>query len=239
MLNNSEIALLRSAETKLRDKIDWKDSIGESFSSFSLYNALVRLAHSVPSCYGIAEILEEKPEEVLIWCMSVRGGNLELPFQLDKDNKLSVVLDVWNGNSIDHVLELSLNGLKYLNLEYDNNTKMLHQYTYADPHNDDFTHQQQIDVLAFNETSYQEDIANLEERFGVDIKISPVPEQDGFVYGIIVGRESSNRNTITTNDYNSIGALLTDLEHVILPEYQKMVKSFVNLNSITKSAKIV
>lgn len=239
MLNKSEIALLEAAKDKVKEEMRWKDSIGVTFSGFSLYNSLIRLAHSVPSCRNISGILEEKPEDVLMWCMSLRGGKIELPIPLDENNELSVVVDVWKGENVDHILDIRLNELKYLHLEYDSKDKNLHQYNYNDPHDDDFTNEQVIDVKLFKETSSLSVIAELEEKYGVDIVISPVPEQEGLVYGIVVGSDSSKCSTITTKDYSSTDDLLEALENEILPEYQKMADSFVKLNSIVKGAKIL
>lgn len=206
---------------------------------FWLYNALVKLSDSAPSCYKISEILKEKPEDVLMWCMSVMGDKLELPAPLDENNILMVTMNGWMGRGVDNILDINLNGLKYLHLEYDHEDKTLHQYTYNDPHNDDFTNEQIIDVSPFKETSSLSVIAELEEKYGVDIRISPVPEQEGFVYGIVVGSDSSKCSTITTKDYPSADALLEALENEILPEYQKMADSFVKLNSLVKGAKIL
>lgn len=206
---------------------------------FWLYNALVKLSNSAPSCYKISEILKEKPEDVLMWCMSIMGDKLELPAPLDENNILMVTMNGWMGRGVDNILDINLNGLKYLHLEYDHEDKTLHQYTYNDPHNDDFTNEQIIDVSLFKETSSLGFIAELEEKYGVDIRISPVPEQEGFVYGIVVGSDSSKCSTITTKDYPSADALLEALENEILPEYQKMADSFVKLNSLVKGAKIL
>ena len=73
----------------------------------------------------------------------------------------------------------------------------------------------------------------------MDIIFSPVPEQEGFVYSIVTGSDSSKCSTITTKDYPSLDDLLEALENEILPEYQKMADSFVKLNSIVKVAKIL
>ena len=195
--------------------------------------------YSAPSCYKISEILKEKPEDVLMWCMSIMGDKLELPAPLDENNILMVTMNGWMGRGVDNILDINLNGLKYLHLEYDHEDKTLHQYTYNDPHNDDFTNEQIIDVSLFKETSSLGFIAELEEKYGVDIRISPVPEQEGFVYGIVVGSDSSKCSTITTKNYPSADALLEALENEILPEYQKMADSFVKLNSLVKGAKIL
>ena len=79
----------------------------------------------------------------------------------------------------------------------------------------------------------------MEEKYKVDIRISPVPEQEGLVYGIVAGSDSSKCSAITTKDYPSIDDLLEALANEILPEYQKMADSFVKLNSIVKVAKIL
>ena len=239
MLNRYEIDLLQNAKKILRETEEWRDSIGEKPSMFWLYNALVKLSNSAPSCYKISEILKEKPEDVLMWCMSVMGDKLELPAPLDENNILMVTMNGWMGRGVDNILDINLNGLKYLHLEYDHEDKTLHQYNYNDPHNDDFTNEQIIDVKSFKETSSLSVIAELEEKYGVDIVISPVPEQEGLVYGIVVGSDTSKCSTITTKDYPSIDDLLEALENEILPEYQKMADSFVKLNSIVKGAKIL
>lgn len=239
MLSKYEIGLLQSAKSKLREAEEWRTSIGKKPSMFWLYNALVKLSNSAPSCYNISEILKKKPEDVLMWCMAVMGSKLELPIPLDENNELSVVVDVLEGDVRNHVLDISLNGLKYLHLEYDSKDKNLHQYNYNDPHDDDFTNEQIIDVSLFKETSSLGVIAELEEKYKVDIRISPVPEQEGLVYGIVVGSDSSQCSTITTKDYPSIDDLLEALANEILPEYQKMADSFVKLNSFVKDAKIL
>ena len=174
-----------------------------------------------------------------MWCMSVTGNKIELPIPLDENNEISVVVDVWRGDEFDHVLDINLNGLKYLHLEYNPKEKTLYQTNYDDPHDDDFTNRLFVEVEQFKEVSSLESIANLEEKYKVDIKIPPVPEKESFVYGIVVGSDSAKCSTITTNDYPSIDDLLEALEKEILPEYQKMENSFVNLNSIVKSAKIL
>lgn len=239
MLSKYEIDLLQNAKKILREAEEWRTSIGEKPSMFWLYNALVKLSNSAPSCYKISEILKEKPEDVLMWCMSVMGDKLELPAPLDENNILMVTMNGWMGRGVDNILDINLNGLKYLHLEYDHEDKTLHQYTYNDPHNDDFTNEQIIDVSLFKETSSLGFIAELEEKYGVDIRISPVPEQEGFVYGIVAGSDSSKCSAITTKDYPSTDALLEALENEILPEYQKMADSFVKLNSLVKGAKIL
>lgn len=239
MLNRYEIDLLQNAKKILREEEEWRASIGEKLSMFWLYNALVNLSNSAPSCYKISEILKEKPEDVLMWCMCVMGGKLELPAPLDENNILTVTVNGWMGRGVDNILDINLNGLKYLHLEYDHEDKSLRQYNYTDPHDDDYTNKQTIDVSLFKETSSLEVVAELEEKYKVDIRISPVPEQEGFVYGIVAGSDSSKCSTFTTKDYPSTDALLEALENEILPEYQKMADSFVKLNSIVKSAKIL
>lgn len=134
-------------------------------SMFWLYNALVKLSNSAPSCYKISEILKEKPEDVLMWCMSIMGDKLELPAPLDENNILMVTMNGWMGRGVDNILDINLNGLKYLHLEYDHEDKTLHQYTYNDPHNDDFTNEQIIDVSLFKETSSLGFIAELEDKY--------------------------------------------------------------------------
>ena len=122
MLSKTEIALLQSAKSKLREAEEWRTSIGKKPSMFWLYNALVKLSNSVPSCYNISEILKKKPEDVLMWCMSAMGDKLELPISLDENNILTVAVDVWEGDVHDHILDIRLNELKYLHLEYDSKT---------------------------------------------------------------------------------------------------------------------
>jgi len=89
-----------------------------------------------------------------MWCMSVTGSKIELPIPLDENNELSVVVDVWKGENMDHILDINLNGLKYLHLEYDHEDKTLHQYNYNDPHDNDFTSEQTIDVEPFKEAVF-------------------------------------------------------------------------------------
>lgn len=239
MLNRYEIDLLQNAKKILREEEEWRASIGEKLSMFWLYNALVKLSNSAPSCYKISEILKEKPEDVLMWCMCVMGGKLELPAPLDENNILTVTVNGWMGRGVDNILDINLNGLKYLHLEYDHEDKSLRQYNYTDPHDDDFTNRLFVEVEQFKEASSLEAIANLEEKYKVDIKISPVPEQESLFYGIVAGSDTSKCTAITTKDYPSTDALLEALENEILPEYQKMADSFVKLNSIVKSAKIL
>lgn len=231
MLSKTEIALLQLATNEIKKKESTKVPNEKKKSALFLYNSLVK--------HGLTQLFREKSEDVFMWCMSVTGNKIELPIPLDENNEISVVVDVWEGENIDHILDINLNGLKYLHLEYDHEDKTLHQYNYNDPHNDDFTNEQIIDVSPFKETSSLGFIAELEEKYKVDIRISPVPEQEGFVYGIVVGSDSSKCSTITTKDYSSIDDLLEALENEILPEYQKMADSFVKLNSLVKGAKIL
>ena len=230
MLSKTEIALLQLATNEINKKESTKAPSDRKKSGLFLYNSLVK--------HGLTQLFREKSEDVFMWCMSVTGNKIELPIPLDEENVLTVAVDVWKGDTHDHILDIRLNELKYLHLEYDSKDKNLHQYNYNDPHDDDFTNEQIIDVKLFKETSSLSVIAELEEKYGVDIVISPVPEQEGLVYGIVVGSDSSKCSTITTKDYSSIDDLLEALENEILPEYQKMADSFVKLNSIVKGAKI-
>ena len=230
MLSKTEIALLQLATNEIRKKENTKVPNEKKKSGLFLYNSLVK--------YGLTQLFREKSEDIFMWCMSVTGNKIELPIPLDKENVLTVAVDVWKGDTHDHILDIRLNELKYLHLEYDSKDKNLHQYNYNDPHGDDFTNEQIIDVKSFKETSSLSLIAELEEKYKVDIRISPVPEQEGLVYGIVAGSDSSKCSTITTKDYSSIDDLLEALENEILPEYQKMADSFVKLNSIVKGAKI-
>jgi hypothetical protein len=230
MLSKTEIALLQLATNEINKKESTKVPSDRKKSGLFLYNSLVK--------HGLTQLFREKSEDVFMWCMSVTGNKIELPIPLDEENVLTVAVDVWKGDTHDHILDIRLNELKYLHLEYDSKDKNLHQYNYNDPHDDDFTNEQIIDVKLFKETSSLSVIAELEEKYGVDIVISPVPEQEGLVYGIVVGSDSSKCSTITTKDYSSIDDLLEALENEILPEYQKMADSFVKLNSIVKGAKI-
>lgn len=231
MLSKTEIALLQLATNEINKKESAKVPNEKKKSGLFLYNSLVK--------YGLTQLFREKSEDVFMWCMSVTGNKIELPIPLDENNELSVVVDVWEGDVHDHILDINLNGLKYLHLEYDREDKTLRQYNYNDPHGDDFTNEQTIDVKSFKETASLSVIAELEEKYGVDIRILPVPEQEGFVYGIVAGSDSSKCSTITTKDYPSADALLEALENEILPEYQKMADSFVKLNSMVKGAKIL
>lgn len=230
MLSKTEIALLQLATNEINKKESTKVPNEKKKSGLFLYNSLVK--------YGLTQLFREKSEDVFMWCMAVTGNKIELPIPLDEENVLTVAVDVWKGDVHDHILDIRLNELKYLHLEYDSKDKNLHQYNYNDPHDNDFTSEQIIDVEPFKETSSLSVIAELEEKYGVDIVISPVPEQEGLVYGIVVGSDTSKCSTITTKDYSSIDDLLEALENEILPEYQKMADSFVKLNSIVKGAKI-
>lgn len=230
MLSKTEIALLQLATNEINKKESTKVPNEKKKSGLFLYNSLVK--------YGLTQLFREKSEDVFMWCMAVTGNKIELPIPLDEENVLTVAVDVWKGDVHDHILDIRLNELKYLHLEYDSKDKNLHQYNYNDPHDDDFTNEQIIDVKLFKETSSLSVIAELEEKYGVGIVISPVPEQEGLVYGIVTGSDSSKCSAITTKDYSSIDDLLEALENEILPEYQKMADSFVKLNSIVKGAKI-
>lgn len=230
MLNKREIGLLLAVKHEIELKERSKIPSDRKKSGLFLYNSLVK--------HGLTQLFREKSEDIFMWCMSVTGNKIELPIPLDENNEISVVVDVWKGEDIDHILDINLNGLKYLHLEYDHEDNVLHQYNYTDPHNEDYTSEQTIDVEPFKETSSLSVIAELEEKYKVDIRISPVPEQEGLVYGIVVGSDTSKCSTITTKDYSSIDELLEALENEILPEYQKMADSFVKLNSIVKGAKI-
>lgn len=231
MLSKTEIALLQLATNEINKKESAKVPSEKKKSGLFLYNSLVK--------YGLTQLFREKSEDVFMWCMSVTGNKIELPIPLDKENVLTVAVDAWKGDVHDHILDIRLNELKYLHLEYDSKDKNLHQYNYNEPHDNDFTSEQIIDVEPFKETSSLSVIAELEEKYGVDIVISPVPEQEGLVYGIVTESDSSKCSAITTKDYPSIDDLLEALKKEILPEYQKMADSFVKLNSIVKDAKIL
>ena len=238
MLDKTEIALLEVAKKEIDKEMAMKGK-DKKTTGLSLFTSFIHADSSIPSRHKIRRIVRNKIGDVLMWCMSVTGTRIELPISLDENNELSVVLDVWKGENVDHILDINLNGLKYLHLEYDHEDKTLHQYNYNDPHDNDFTSEQTIDVEPFKEASSLSVIAELEEKYGVDIRISPVPEQEGFVYGIVAGSDSSKCSAITTKDYPSADALLEALENEILPEYQKMADSFVKLNSLVKGAKIL
>lgn len=238
MLDKTEIALLEVAKKGIDKKMAMKGN-DKKTTGLSLFTSFIHADSSIPSRHKIRRIVRNKIGDVLMWCMSVTGSKIELPIPLDENNELSVVVDVWRGDEFDNILDINLNGLKYLHLEYDHEDKSLRQYNYTDPHDDDYTNKQTIDVSPFKETSSLGVIAELEENYKVDIRISPVPEQEGFVYGIVAGSDSSKCSTITTKDYPSTDALLEALENEILPEYQKTADSFVKLNSIVKSAKIL
>jgi hypothetical protein len=183
MLSKTEIALLQLATNEINKKESTKVPNDRKKSGLFLYNSLVK--------YGLTQLFREKSEDIFMWCMSVTGNKIELPIPLDKENVLTVAVDVWKGDTRDHILDIRLNELKYLHLEYDSEDKNLHQYNYNDPHDNDFTSEQTIDVEPFKEASPLSVIAELEEKYGVDIRISPVPEQESFVYGIVVGSDSS------------------------------------------------
>lgn len=238
MLNKAEISLLEVAKKEIDKKVAMKGN-DKKTTGLSLFTSFIYFDSPIPSRHKIRRIVRNKTGDVLMWCMLVTGSKIELPIPLDENNELSVVVDVWRGDEFDNILDINLNGLKYLHLEYDHEDKSLRQYNYTDPHDDDYTNKQTIDVSLFKETSSLGVIAELEENYKVDIRISPVPEQEGFVYGIVAGSDSSKCSTFTTKDYPSTDALLEALENEILPEYQKMADSFVKLNSIVKSAKIL
>lgn len=238
MLNKTEIALLEVAKKEIDKKMAMKGN-DKKTTGLSLFTSFIHADGSIPGRHKIRRIVRNKTGDVLMWCMLVTGSKIELPIPLDENNEISVVLDVWNGDNFDHILDINLNGLKYLHLEYNKEEKALYQTNYDDPHNDDFTSRLFVEVEQFKEASSLSVIAELEEKYGVDIRISPVPEQEGFIYGIVAGSDTSKCNTITTKDYPSTDALLEALENEILPEYQKMADSFVKLNSIVKSAKIL
>lgn len=231
MLNKKEISLLQLATNEINKRESTKIPNEKKKYALFLYNSLVK--------YDLTQLFREKSEDVFMWCMSVTGNKIELPIPLDENNEISVVVDVWRGDEFDHVLDINLNGLKYLHLEYNPKKKTLYQTNYDDPHDDDFTNRLFVEVEQFKEASSLEAIANLEEKYKVDIKISPVPEQESLFYGIVAGSDTSKCTAITTKDYPSTDALLEALENEILPEYQKMADSFVKLNSIVKSAKIL
>lgn len=238
MLDKTEIALLEVAKKEIDKKMAMKGN-DKKTTGLSLFTSFIHADSSIPSRHKIRRIVRNKIGDVLMWCMSIMGDKLELPAPLDENNILMVTMNGWMGRGVDNILEINLNGLKYLHLEYDHEDKTLHQYNYNDPHDNDFTSEQTIDVEPFKEASSLSVIAELEEKYGVDIRISPVPEQEGFVYGIVAGSDSSKCSAITTKDYPSTDALLEALKNEILPEYQKMADSFVKLNSLVKVAKIL
>ena len=233
MLDKTEIALLEIVKEEIDKKMAMKGN-DKKITGLSLFTYFIHFGGSIPSRHKIKRIMKNKTGDVLMWCMLVTGDKIELPIPLDEENVLTVAVDVWKGDVHDYILDIRLNELKYLHLEYDPKDKNLHQYNYNDPHDNDFTNEQIIE-----ETSSLSVIAELEEKYGVDIVISPVPEQEGLVYGIVAGSDSAKCSAITTKDYPAIDDLLEALENEILPEYQKMADSFVKLNSIVKVAKIL
>lgn len=237
MLDKAEIALLEIAKEEIDKKMAMKGN-DKKVTGLSLFTSFIHFGGSIPSRHKIKRMMKNKTGDVLMWCMSVTGDKIELPISLDENNELLVVVDVWKGDNFDHILDINLNGLKYLHLEYDAEEKNLYKTYYDEPHNNDFTSRLFVEVERFKEASSLSVIAELEEKYKVDIRISPVPEQEGLVYGIVVGSDTSKCSTITTKDYPSADALLEALANEILPEYQKMADSFVKLNSIVKGAKI-
>ena len=145
MLSKTEIALLQLATNEINKKESAKAPSEKKKSGLFLYNSLVK--------YGLTQLFREKSEDVFMWCMSVTGNKIELPIPLDKENVLTVAVDAWKGDVHDHILDIRLNELKYLHLEYDSKDKNLHQYNYNEPHDNDFTSEQVIDVESFKELS--------------------------------------------------------------------------------------
>ena len=138
MLNKREIGLLLAVKHEIELKERSKIPSDRKKSGLFLYNSLVK--------HGLTQLFREKSEDVFMWCMSVTGNKIELPIPLDEENVLTVAVDVWEGDVHDHILDINLNGLKYLHLEYNHEDKTLHQYNYNDPHDNDFTSEQTIDV---------------------------------------------------------------------------------------------
>lgn len=240
MLTKEEIELLELYKEQIEDGAKKKKSKKvDKPSGTRLFKSFAIVSTRVGSAYKLKKLLHRKSEEVLAWCVATAGNNFELPIQLDNDTVVTVNVDVDDeSNSVRQVLELQLNGEGFLRLEYDSKGKFVRQHNFGSPHKGKCS-MQILDSKEFRQASFKNIIADLEQKYNVDIRILTSAKDETFCYAVITGSDDSKCSAITTKEYPSIERLLEELKDVILPEYEKLADSFVKLNSLTHEAKIL
>lgn len=237
MLNSNEIELLHNCRENICARATAKGLAVPS--GIDLYNAIVTEENRVKLPKELSNAVYSKGEDVFIWCMLESKKGIELPIQLDDNTKITVNVDVDDeDNSVRQVLELQLNGEGFLRLEYDSKGKCIRQYNFGSPHKGKCS-MQILDSKGFRQASFENIIAELEQKYNVDIRILTSAKDETFCYAVIAGSDDSKCSAITTKEYPSIERLLEELKDVILPEYEKLADSFVKLNSLTHEAKIL
>ena len=237
MLNTKEIELLRSCKENICARATAKGLVAPS--GIDLYNAIVTEHNRVNLAEELSNAIYSKGEDVFIWCMLESKKKIELPIQLDDDTVVTVNVNVNDeDNSVKQVLELQLNSEGFLRLEYDSKDKFIRQHNFGSPHKGKCS-MQILDSKEFRQASFKNIIADLEQKYNVDIRILTSAKDETFYYAVIAGSDDSKCSAITTKEYPSIERLLEELKDVILPEYEKLADSFVKLNSLTHEAKIL
>ena len=237
MLNSNEIELLHNCRENICARATAKGLAVPS--GIDLYNAIVTEENRVKLPKELSNAVYSKGEDIFIWCMLESKKGIELPIQLDDNTKITVNVDVADeGNSVRRILELQLNGEGFLRLEYDSKGKIIRQHNFGSPHKGKCS-MQILDSKEFKRASFENIIAELEQKYNVDIRILTSAKDETFCYAIIAGSDNSKCSAITTKEYPSIERLLEELKDVILPEYEKLADSFVKLNSLTHEAKIL
>lgn len=237
MLNSNEIELLHNCRENIYARATAKGLAVPS--GIDLYNAIVTEENRVKLSKELSNAVYSKGEDVFIWCMLESKKKIEFPIQLDDNTKITVNVDVDDeGNSVRQILELQLNGEGFLRLEYDSKGKFVHQHNFGSPHKGKCS-MQILDSKEFRQASFKNIIADLEQKYNVDIRILTSAKDETFCYAVIAGSDDSKCSAITTKEYPSIERLLEELKDVILPEYEKLADSFVKLNLLTHEAKIL
>ena len=237
MLNSNEIELLHNCRENICARATAKGLAIPS--GIDLYNAIVTEENRVKLSKELSNAVYSKGEDVFIWCMLESKKKIELPIQLDDNTKITVNVDVDNEvNSVRQVLELQLNGEGFLRLEYDSKGKVIRQHNFGNPHKGKCS-MQILDSKEFRQASFKNIIAELEQKYNVDIRMLTSAKDETFCYAVITESDDSKCSAITTKEYPSIERLLEELKDVILPEYKKLADSFVKLNSLTHEAKIL
>lgn len=237
MLNSNEIELLHNCRENICARATAKGLAVPS--GIDLYNAIVTEENRVKLPKELSNAVYSKGEDVFIWCILESKKKIELPIQLDDNTKITVNVDVDNeANSVRQVLELQLNGEGFLRLEYDSKGKVICQHNFGNPHKGKCS-MQILDSKEFRQASFKNIVANLEQKYNVDIRMLTSAKDETFCYAVITESDDSKCSAITTKEYPSIERLLEELKDVILPEYKKLADSFVKLNSLTYEAKIL
>ena len=238
MLNSNEIELLHNCRENICARATAKGLAVPS--GIDLYNAIVTEKNRVKLPKELSNAVYSKGEDVVIWCMLESKKGIELPIQLDDNTKITVNVDVDNENTNvrRQILEIQLNGEGFLRLEYDSKGKFIRQYNFGSPHKGKCS-MQILGSEEFRQASFENIIAELEQKHNIDIRILTSAKDETSHYAVITGSDDSKCSVITTKEYPSIERLLEELKDVILPEYEKLADSFVKLNSLTHEAKIL